>query len=165
MDKRYYILLSLLCLVSFSCGNRGAKKHGTKAVQIEEENGFSTLDTLKGLEMWLVPNSFEAGEPDKMIKCVLRNDTEYELSFGSKYAVERWDGKRWILLPFVSNLVITDELYGMSPKGGIDEVDHCLSKCLVDGAQERGRHRITIGVGLSHEIEAKFRVSAEFTVE
>jgi len=165
MDKACCVVLLFLGLVSCHSERGGIKgSQGTKVFEIEE-NEFSTLDTLKGLKMWLVPNSFEAGEPDKMIKCVLRNDTEYELSFGSKYAVERWDGKRWVLLPFISNFLITDELYGMSPKGGIDGMDLCLSKCLVDGAQERGRHRLTIGVGLSHEIEAKFRVSAEFTVE
>jgi len=158
---------ALLVLVLVSCcSERGTKSEnpdGKKSIEIEE-NEFSTMDTLKGLEMFLIPDTFESGGFGRTIKCVLWNNTEHELGFSSKFSVEKWNGSRWVLLPFVRNFVFTEPLYSLSPQGGINEVDHDLLN-LADGAKEKGKYRLTVEVSKGHRLEEDFRVFAEFTVK
>jgi len=165
MDKLYYVFL-LLSLVSFSCGNRG-----TKAVEIEEENEFSTLDALEGVEMWLTPNTFKAGDPLKTARCWFRSDTgEYELTMGTRFAVEKWNGDKWVVFPAFRQQVVLETLLGTLVSKEPAEVafDFCVS-CLADGAKEKGRYRMVIEIEVfqseDYNLAKAFKAFAEFAVE
>jgi len=169
MDKVCYILLATLSLISCHF-ERGAKKenlHGTKAVEIEEV--LTVLNTVKDVEMWLKPDTFEARDSDKIVRCRFRNNTQYDIPLGPHFTVEKWDGDTWILLPFVKNLVFPDLLMHTLPPGESIDFDHDyrLSMCLADGAKEKGKYRmvVEIDVWIDYKLEKKFKTFAEFTVE
>jgi len=163
--KPYYILLLLLCLVS-SCGSRGTKSEnpdGTNTVETEEKNEIPISDEV---ELTVHPSVFKADEADKIAKCTMHNNSEHEISFGSRFVVEKWNGQEWIQFPFIANLGFNDVLYGLLPRES-EEIYHKyhLSFSLAGGLKEKGRYRLLVPVERTYEPEVKFDVSGEFTVE
>jgi len=172
MDRKKCCFFLLLCLALLSCGSRGAKSENprdAKTAEIKEENAFSTLDTLKGLEMWLVPNKFKADDLDKKGKFIVRNNTEEKLYRGSLYTLERWNGNNWTVLPF-KGIAFPDVLYHLFPQED-RSFGLCLTQCLAEKDIDRGKYRLAITVsrmlsqGHPLKLEDLPKVSAEFTVE
>jgi len=176
MYQLNHILLAVLCL--FSCQGKGAKKEGLQVRKSfkTEQSGVPTTDTAKKVELMLVPNKFKANDPDKKGKFIVRNNTEEKLCRGSQYTVERWNGNKWIVLPF-KGIAFPDMLYFLHAKEDMS-FNLCLSRCLADGAKIKGKYRLTITISKLHEkpeyrpkqgrvsrVEDLFDVSGEFTVE
>jgi len=148
-----------------------------KAISETEQSEISTADTdtVKKIELVIVPSVFNANDLDKKGKFIVRNNTEENLARGSQYVVERWNGNKWIVLPL--KIAFTDVLHSLRAKEDTD-FDLCLSKCLADEAKTKGKYRLTVTISKRHEkleyrpkqghmsrMEDLFDVSGEFTVE
>jgi len=163
--------IALLVLGQVSClSERGAKNgnpNDTKVVDMAEV--LTVEDAVKDVEMWLTPDTFEASDLDKTVRCRFQNNTKYRLPLGTRFSVEKWNGNKWVFQPYIKHLAFPDLLiHTLSPKESVDlDHDYRLSKCLADGAKEKGKYRLVvdIDVWIDYKLEKKFKAFAEFAVE
>jgi len=105
-----------------------------------------------------------------MVRCWFRSDKEYELVMGTRFAVEKWNGHKWIVFPGFRNQVVLDMLLGVLTSKESAELgyDYCVS-CLADGAREKGKYRMVIEIEVyqsdDYSLEKDFKAFAAFTVE
>jgi len=169
MNKLHHILLAVLWLVS--CNSQGAKKENIgshlakeEASDIEYTVDPTIADTIKTMELTVVPSTFKANDPDKTAKYIIQNNTYVQIAWESKYTVERWNGSKWVFHPYVKNLAFGDILYVVSAKESTI-IDVCLSKCLADGLKTKGKYRLTKEVWPRHDRKDVTKLFAEFAVE
>jgi len=167
----YYIALLTLGFVSCHSerATRSENLREEKTVETEESEVLTVVDTVKEVEMWLTPNVFKANDMDKTVRCRFQNNTKYRLPLGTQFSIEKWDGNKWVFQPYIKHLVFPDLLlHTLSPKESVDlDHDYRLSKCLPDGAKEKGKYRmvVDIDVWMDYKLEKQFKTFAEFTVE
>lgn len=115
------------------------------------------------MKLLVSPDIFKLEDTNKTGKYTLHNPLDREVILASSFTIERLDGDKWQVVPFVKNLGFEDITYAV-PAQGSKEFPLVLSSILEDKGNIKGRYRLIKEVWPYEKEKEKTLLTAEFEI-